>query len=41
MELTDKDIQMISKFGTPVVSETKRYIVELKGLTEPLEFENP
>ncbi len=41
MELTEKDIKMISKFGTPVVSETKRYIVELKGLTEPLEFENP
>lgn len=41
MELTEKDIKMISKFGTPVVSETKRYIIELKGLTEPLEFENP
>ena len=41
MELTAKDVDLVAKFGTPVKSETRRYIVELKGLTEPLDFENP
>lgn len=41
MELTAKDVELVAKYGTAVRSETKRYVVELKGLTEPVDFENP
>lgn len=41
MELTVNDIEIVSRYGSAVKSETKRYVIELKGLTEPVDFENP
>ncbi|GHU02693.1 hypothetical protein FACS1894186_7800 [Alphaproteobacteria bacterium] len=33
--------EIVEKFGTPVVSGTKRYVVPLEKLDEPLHFTNP
>lgn len=41
MELTQKDVDFVKKFGTAVKSGTERYVLELKGLEKPMDFENP
>ena len=41
MKLTAKDVAMIRKYGTPIKCETERYVLELKKLDSPVEFENP
>ena len=41
MEWTQKDVDFVKKFGTAVKSGTERYVLELKGLEKPMDFENP
>lgn len=41
LKLTQKDIALVENFGTPIICGTQRFVLDLKKLTEPIEFVNP
>ena len=41
LKLTQKDINLVENFGTPIICGTQRFVLDLRKLTEPIEFVNP